>query len=41
MDNCKIKNNFIDFMKGFLIFLVVFGHSIQVNYTNFDEIFIF
>lgn len=37
----KREVNLIDFMKGLSILLVVFGHSIQVNYTNFDEIFIF
>lgn len=37
----KREVNLIDFMKGLAILLVVFGHSIQVNYTNFDEILIF
>jgi fucose 4-O-acetylase-like acetyltransferase len=35
------NKNFIDFMKGFAIFLVVLGHTIQINYTNFDDEFLF
>ena len=35
------NQNIIDFMKGFAILLVVFGHSIQINYIDFDSVFLF
>lgn len=35
------NKNIIDFMKGFAILLVVFGHSIQINYIDFDDVFLF
>lgn len=35
------NRNIIDFMKGFAILLVVFGHSIQINYIDFDGVFLF
>ena len=39
--NNQIKNNYIDFLKGFLIFLVVLGHEIQSSSVNFDSIYLF
>lgn len=39
--NSIVDNNFIDALKGFLIVLVVLGHELQMNYTNFDQLFLF
>jgi len=35
------KINYIDFLKGFAIFMVVFGHLLQTYYVNFDQLFLF
>jgi len=34
-------NNYINFLKGFLIFLVVLGHEIQSSTVKFDNLFLF
>lgn len=39
--NIKNRNLNIDALKGFAILLVVLGHSIQTNLTNFDDNIIF
>ncbi|MDD3060558.1 MAG: acyltransferase family protein [Sulfurimonas sp.] len=33
--------NYIDFLKGFAIFLVVLGHELQTYYINFDQLYLF
>lgn len=35
------ETNFIDFLKGFLIVFVILGHELQVNYINFDDLFLY
>jgi len=37
----KNENNYIDFLKGLLIFLVVLGHELQSSNLNFDDLFLF
>ncbi len=35
------RNEYLDYLKGLLISLVVLGHTIQVSKTNFDDSFLF
>ncbi|MGN5151061.1 acyltransferase family protein [Aeromonas enteropelogenes] len=35
------RNEYLDYLKGILISLVVLGHSIQVSRINFDDNFLF
>lgn len=40
-EKAKTRNEYLDFLKGLAIILVVTGHCIQISYINFDENVIF